>query len=139
ELMGNEIFLYLLADNKQFIARVDPGGPSFGHLLPGDQIMGLNGSLLSLSTPIDDLRRLVTRTDPAAGWVFRIERQGRFAEVAVPVAAPARSMPDPSTALRQLRNLFQGVDFGSIRAVETAPDRVSADLRLRFTAVQSRG
>jgi multiple sugar transport system ATP-binding protein len=34
ELMGNEIFLYLLTGKKQFIARVDPRT----HTRPGDQI-----------------------------------------------------------------------------------------------------
>ncbi|NOT01973.1 MAG: hypothetical protein HOP29_15265 [Phycisphaerales bacterium] len=115
------------------VARVYDGGRAAGQLTPGDTIVGVNGQLLGLDAASRDLRRMVGRFPDGGSWVFRVERGDAVVDVTIPAPQPAVAGIDPTTALRQLQALFRRIDFGSIRATETSPDRFTAHLTLRFT------
>ena len=100
--------------------------------------MGVNGSLLSLASPTADLRQRVIAEAASGQWIFRIERDGQFADVTIPCPSFTRAA-DPTKALRQLQSILQRVDFGSLRAVQSEPDRVKANLTLRFAEPERRG
>ena len=116
------------------VARVQPGGRCADRLHPDDVIFAVNGSVLDLSEPAADLRRRINDAAQSGEIGFRIERQGAFLDVGVPVRSYAAAS-DPTQALRQLQGLFKLVEFGSIRAVDASPDRLSAQLTLRFTSL----
>ncbi len=120
------------------VVRVDPEGRSAGRIFPGDQILGVNGSLLSLELATVDLRQLVIDEAASGRWTFRIDRNGRFLDVTVPCPGLTRAS-DPTQALRRLKSVLEHIDFGSLRAVAFEPDRVRANLTLRFAASDSRG
>ena len=120
------------------VVRVDPKGRGAGRILPGDHILGVNGSLLSLASPTADLRQRVIAEAASGQWIFRIERDGQFADVTIPCPSFTRAA-DPTKALRQLQSILQRVDFGSLRAVQSEPDRVKANLTLRFAEPERRG
>ncbi len=121
------------------VARVYHSGRAAGHLRLGDLILGVNNTLVSLDHPTADLRRLMVEGANVGQWTFRVEREGKVIEVSIPCPRLARSTTDPTRALRQLQAMFRRLDFGSIRAVETSPDRFDANMTLRFTADTSRG
>jgi len=121
------------------VARVQRDGRSADRLAPGDVIHGVNGSLLSLDEPTVDLRRRVTEAAMTGEIVLRVERQDTYVDVTIPCRSFALSDADPAAALRQLQGLLKLVEFGAIRAVETTPDRFTAQLTLRFTGVPGQG
>jgi hypothetical protein len=120
------------------VVHVDQEGRSAGRIFAGDQILGVNGALLSLEFPTADLRKLVIDEAASGRWMFRIDRNGRFLDVAVPCPGLTRAS-DPRQALRRLKHVLEHIDFGSLRAVAFEPGRVRANLTLRFAASESRG
>lgn len=112
------------------VARVYEGGRADGRLQPGDDIIGVNGRLLSLEESTRDLRGLVERRPEEGSWTIRVERDDAVVDVSIPAPPPAGI--DARAALRHLQALFHRIDFGSLRATESAPDRFTADLTLRF-------
>ncbi len=121
------------------IARVYSNGRTHGYLRPDDVIHGINGSLLSLSHPTEDLRRIAMETAAKGSWVFRVQRDGEFTEVAVPVRGITDASADPKVALRQLQSLFRQIDFGSIRAEPTQANGLRAHVTVRFNNSKLRG
>ncbi len=118
------------------VAHVHEIGRAQGRLRPEDRIMGVNGSLLSLTKPTADLRRLVSAPPDGGQWVFRVLRGDEVLDVVVPAGVlrkVSQSATDPAGALRQLQELFELVDFASLGVNRVAPTGTHGRLVLRFT------
>jgi hypothetical protein len=119
------------------VARVYGAGRAYGRLREGDVILGVNEHVLSLESPTQDLRRLVSDAPSRGEWVFRVRRDDRLIDVPVPANVPTRvsdSASSPLAALNQLTTLFESVEFSGLRVQRGPGDRWAAHLTLRFAS-----
>lgn len=95
---------------KVYVMHVLEGRPSDGVLRPGDYITGIDGELLSLTNPTQDLKKKL-RAKPGGGMrALRIERHGQVREVDIYLPKPSPKslrglMDDTGNAIGQLAAL----------------------------------
>jgi len=125
------------------VGQTEDGSPIDGLLQPGDRIIGVDGKLLSLTSPTAEMRRLwLSNATAGQGLTLRIERnQSQFDVV---VSDPPRTATSveamgmkPGDAIRELASLASGLQFASMTAYSTQPDRYSARVSLRFRPASS--
>jgi len=119
------------------VARVYPQTAAEGRLQPGDRILGIDGKLLSLSTPNADLRAGWAQSASSPGPTVRVERDGVAIDVVLPKkkrdAAPATLRMNPADAVRELASLSRTLQFASFAVLSSDEQHYSARLSLRFS------
>ncbi len=126
-------------------ADVDPGtvevaavGEEAGDapLQPKDRIIGIDGQVLSLARPIEDLRRRWAASPARPGPTLRIERDGILQEVTVARALvqPQTTMMglEPVDALREMAALIGALELATWSINPNDDQRLSARVTLRF-------
>lgn len=107
-------------------------------LQPGDRVIGVDGHLLNMDLPYEDLRTLCSRSVAPAGPVLRLLRSEKVLDVTVPKAmsdAASTPVPDPAEALRALAALGHTLELAGWEVHATKEMRFSARLALHFAAV----
>lgn len=118
------------------VARVYPKTAATGRLQPGDQILGIDGHLLSLTSPNGDFRKRWIDSTAQPGPTLRVQRNGTAIDVVLPKKkedAPLSSIRvNPADAVRELASVGRTLQFISF-AVNASDDmHYSARLSLRF-------
>lgn len=120
------------------VARVYPQTAAQGRLQPGDRILGIDGKLLSLSSPNTDLRAGWAQSTADPGPTVRVERDGIAMDVVLPKkkpeAAPSTLRMNPADAVRELASLARTLQFASFAVLSSDEQHYSARLSLRFSA-----
>ena len=118
------------------VARVYPNTAAEGRLLPEDRIIGIDGYLLSLTSPNADLRKRWAESTAEPGPTLRVQRGG----TAIDVVLPSKSMDGllanvrmkPADAVRELASLGRTLQFASFAVRVSEEQRYWARLSLRF-------
>jgi len=118
------------------VARVYPGTPAEGHLLPEDRIIGIDGQLLDMETPNADLRRRWAGPSDLHGHTLRIQRNDTTIELFLEHEDPdprrkdmlARSIP----AIRGLASALRAIPFASLTVHPTDERHLSVLVSLRL-------
>ncbi|UCG16647.1 MAG: PDZ domain-containing protein, partial [Phycisphaerales bacterium] len=118
------------------VARVYSGAPADGHLQPGDEILGVNGRLLSLSSPNADLRRMIQSAEQNETVALRVLRDSEYVDVEI---TPRPAEPKPGQggaveALGQLARLGQALRYCTFTVFASRPDQYVARVTLGFQA-----
>jgi hypothetical protein len=117
------------------VARVYPGTPAEGHLLPGDEILGVESHLLSLAEPNEDLRSRIAAVGHQDPVTLRVWREEELLDVVVPLGRPA-GPESPSAgvveALEQLTRLGQELTYAAYSVSASRSDQYVAMLTLGF-------
>ncbi len=116
------------------VVRVHPGAAAEGRMEAGDQIVGVDGRLLSLLNPNVDLRTRLARSGATVGPTLRVLRNGALVDVALSIETGVEWVPriDPVTALRELVTLASQFSFASFSAAQVDEHHYSAHLALRL-------
>lgn len=117
------------------VARVYPGTPADGRLLPGDEILGVESHLLSLAEPNADLRRRIAILGDRAPVTLRVWRDGELLDVVVSPARPAPPNPalaGVAEALERVTRLGQELTFAAYSVSASRPDQYMAMLTIGF-------
>ncbi|MCP4247041.1 MAG: PDZ domain-containing protein [bacterium] len=120
------------------VVRVQAKKPAVGKIEVGDRIVGVDGRLLALDHPVEDLRRRIATCADPARLTLRIWRGDRLMDVVVPmphtiptVAKPTR---DPLEALRKLQTIGRAMSYAVYSVSSSPPDEFRAQLSLRLVA-----
>ncbi len=122
------------------VARVYPETAADGSLQPGDRILGIDGHLLSLTSPNSDLRRRWTATTAKSGPTLRVQRDGTAIDVVLPKKKEEKEKEallstvriEPADAVRELASLGRTIPFASFVVYVSDEMSYSAGLSLRF-------
>ncbi len=138
----------LLKDNPQtpgkvYVRHVLEGRPADGKLRPGDFITGIDGELLSLVNPTDDLRKKLQARPGGGVRRLRIERHGKVREVEIFLPQPSNKslrgvMDDTGNAIGYLSALGNIAELVTYRQFGTSPSHLNAEIVFRLKAVGSR-
>ncbi len=118
------------------VARVYPATAAADRLQPGDRIIGIDGRLLDLVAPNQDLR---TRWNekPGDSRTVRVQRGGDTLDIVLEsvyvTRRPAATAIKPADAVRELASLAASLQFASFASYATDESRYSAKFSLRFT------
>jgi hypothetical protein len=117
------------------VARVYPDTAADGRLMPQDRILGIDGVLLSLSSPNADLRDRWTASKAGPGPTVRVLRDGRIMDITLP-KRPRRRAADlrisPADAVGELASLGRAIPFLSLAVRPTDETHFSALFSLRL-------
>ncbi len=111
------------------IEQVYPNGPAAGLLKPGDRIVGVDGTMLSLADTNAHLRRLLEASPAATGPRLRILRNAGFIEVQL---RPQPQPVDAEAALRDFLQLCRQFEFAGLSTDESGGRLSTSRLSLRF-------
>lgn len=119
------------------VARVYPSTAATGRLMVGDRILGIDGALLSLSSPNADLRSRWTASVTDSGSTVRLLREGKVVDVELPrrnqKTAAAWPRIEPVDVVRELASLGRTIPFMSLAVQPTDETHFSALLSLRLS------
>jgi len=121
------------------VARVYPNTAAEGRLQPGDRILGIEGHLLSLTSPNADLRKRWADSTAKPGPTLRVQRSGTAMDVVLPKKkhGPVTHVRiNPADAVRELASLGRTLSFASFAVNVTDERHYSARLSLRSTPAQ---
>lgn len=123
------------------VADTRPGSPAADHLEPGDVILGVDGRLLSLETPAQDLWRRLAAHEGEKSPTLRVKRSDVYCDI-VMTSPPARSglaqlAIKPADAVRELASLAHTLRFASLSVFATRGNAYSARLSLRLEPKRS--
>ena len=118
------------------VARVYSGAPADGHLQPGDEILGVNGRLLSLGNPNADLRRMIQSAGQNETVALRILRDSKYVDVEITPgpAEPKQGQGGAVEALGRLARLGQALRYCTFTVFASRPDQYVARVTLGFQA-----
>jgi hypothetical protein len=118
------------------VARVYSGAPADGHLQPGDEILGVNGRLLSLSNPNADLRRMIQSAGQNETVALRVLRDSKYVDVEITPgpAEPKQVQGGAVEALGRLARLGQALRYCTFTVFASRPDQYVARVTLGFRA-----
>lgn len=124
------------------VVRVYPNTLAYGHLKPGDQIIGIDGELLSLNRPNADLRKRWLKSMSSSGMKLRVIRHGKQKDISLS-KPQQRATPSPNPialadALEELTSLGRSLQSVSYHVQPTVDDLFSATLTLRFNELDHR-
>jgi len=112
------------------IEHVYPNGPAAGVLRPGDRIVGVDGTLLSLEDTNAHLRRLLEAAGDGEGPILRIQRESGFIDVRL---KPARAEPvDVAAVFRDLLQLCRQFEFAGFTTDHQEGRIATSRVSLRF-------
>ncbi|MCG3130283.1 MAG: hypothetical protein FLDDKLPJ_01037 [Phycisphaerae bacterium] len=116
------------------VVEVEPTGPAASRLLEGDSVLAVDGQVLSLEEPVDDLRRKLLHSRRAVGPILRVLRDGVITDVELAIT-PSQAATGLDRAIPAMRNMIQvgaGVEFASFSTWTAPPDEFAARLVLHF-------
>lgn len=117
------------------VVEVESGGPAASRLLEGDSVIAVDGQVLSLDQPVDDLRRKLLHSRRAVGPILRVLRDGVITDVELAIT-PSQAATGLDRAIPAMRNMIQvgaGVEFASFATWTAPPDEFAARLVLHFS------
>lgn len=115
---------------KVSIERVYQDAPASGRLQVGDKIVGVNGSLLPLHGTVGQLRRQIRSALRDRMMTIRVERDGQFVDVVIPLHRPGSR--DALMALERFAQVGADIPFASYSVLNSSPDRFHANITLHF-------
>ncbi len=122
------------------IATVFPSTPAEGRLKPGDRIIGVDGRLLEMVAPAEDLRHWWEEAAPGSSHTMRILRAESIMELDVMRRLDQGSMTDlfaqPLDALHQLSLLCETIPAATLQVHDTGDRHFSALLKLRASSTK---
>lgn len=121
------------------VVHVYPDSPVAGLIEPGDRIVGVDGSLLSMAQSNVDLRTRLAESTAAAGPTVRVLRDGVMLDVTLPIDTDVDWAPglDPPTLLRELAAIGRRFDFAGFCTAQPDPQSFSATLVLKYREPRS--
>jgi hypothetical protein len=117
------------------VARVYARTPAEGRLQPDDRILGIDGRLLSLTSPNADLRTMWAQSAAEPGPTLRVERDGTAMDIVLPRNQEQRAAAaaiKPADAVRELASLGRALEFASFEVLASDQTHYSARLSLRL-------
>jgi hypothetical protein len=118
------------------VAAVAPSTPAEGRLLPGDRIVGVDGRLLEMVSPADDLGQWWEEAPPGSSHTLRVLRGESCLELQVTRRHDEISVADlfaqPLDLLRELSLLCDAIPAATLQIHNTGDRHFSALLRLRL-------
>jgi hypothetical protein len=125
------------------VARVYPDTAADGRLMPEDRILGIDGALLSLSSPNADLRDRWTASQSAPGPTVRVLRADRVMDITLPKLLRRTALADPrispADAVGELASLGRAIPFLSLAVQPTDDTHFSALFSLRLAPASKYG
>lgn len=113
-----------------------PGTPPAGVLKRGDRIVAINGTVLDLSNPVEDLRDRWLRAPPGRRLTLRVLRGDQGVDVSVPTPNAGESafatQLQPLDAMRELASLVRAIPFATFVVYATDERHYSARIALRL-------
>lgn len=117
------------------VARVYPGGPADGRLLPGDEIFAVDGRVLSVSEPSAELAQTIRGVKDSTAVTLRVWRGSETLDV--PIALHRGKGPqdgsDPIDSLERLVRIANHFSNAGFAEVLSRPDQYVARLTLGFS------
>lgn len=114
--------------------------PASGRLKPGDRIVGIDGRLLEMVSPEDDLRAWWEQASPGSSHSIRVLRGEELVELEVKrrpdQAALANLFSEPLNILRELTRISESIPAATLQVHDSSDRHFSALLRLRLEAVE---
>jgi hypothetical protein len=121
------------------VESVLPGSTADGQLLPQDRIVAIDGRVLNLALPSQDLRRQLAST-ALERRTLRVLRGEEGLDVTLATPTVAVNLPaiplDPGAATRELALIIREIDFASFSELQAQPEHYAALVSVRFTPVQ---
>ena len=118
------------------VARVYPATAAADRLLPGDRIIGIDGRLLDLAAPNQDLRARWNEK-PGVSRTVRVQRGDDTLDIMLESVYVTRRTGaiaiKPADAVRELAALAASLQFASFASYASDESRYSARFSLRFT------
>ncbi len=127
---------------KVYVMRTLEGRPADGKLRPGDYIVGIDGELLSLEDPKEDLRAKL-QAKPGGGLrTLRIERHGQVSDIEIYLPKPSPQsllglLVGTGNAIQLLEDLGNVVEHITYRQFGTKPFELQAEIILKLRAAHS--
>ncbi len=129
-----------ISDKSEFglveVAGVSPSTPADGRLRPGDRIVGVDGRLLEMVSPGEDLRQWWEEAPPGSSHTLRVLRGELVLELEVTRRHDEVSMADlfaqPLDVLRELSRLCNDIPSATLQIHNTSDQHFSALLKLRL-------
>lgn len=119
------------------VVRVVESSPADGRLKPGDRIIGIDGRLLELVAPADDLQRWWESTEPGSSHTLRVIRDDSMIDLEIRRPLDQAGLADlfekPVDMLRELAVICQAIPSSTFQIHNTGPDSFSALLKLRLS------
>ncbi len=119
------------------VSRVYADTPADEKLLAGDEILAINGRVLSMDHPNADLRRLVQGFPEGRPLVLRVRRQDALIDVELTLSPPAPSTPAIGEMLEQLARFGEDLHYATFTVSASRPDHYIARLTLGFAGETS--
>jgi hypothetical protein len=120
------------------VAGVEPFTPADGRLAAGDRILGVDGRLLELASPADDLRRWWEQSEAGSSHTLRVLRKGSIIELQISRREDdvrlTNLLVQPVDALRELAALGRAIPFASLQVHATDERHFSALVTLRLSS-----
>ena len=122
---------------KVLVRHVLEDGPSAGKLRPGDYILGIDGELLALASPTEDLKKKLLAKPSGGTRSLRIERHGKIREVDVLLPKPSSKslrglMLDTGQAIGYLAALGDTVETVTYREIGDSAAQLNAEIILKL-------
>lgn len=120
------------------VEAVTPSTPADRKLQPGDRIFGVDGRLLQMASPVDDLQRWWEESEPGSSHTLRVLRgelvielevSRRFDEVTI-----ESLLSRPIDLLKEVAVLCEAVPFSTLYVHHTGDRYTSARLSMRVRA-----
>ena len=129
-----------LSDNGEFglveVAAVAPSTPAEGRMQPGDRILGVDGRLLEMASPAEDLQEWWEEASPGSSHTLRVLRGESVLELEVTRRHDDASLADlfaqPLDLLRELSLLCEAIPSATLQIHNTGDQHFSALLSLRL-------
>jgi hypothetical protein len=129
-----------LSDSNDFglvdVEAVAPSTPADGRLRPGDRIVGVDGRLLEMASPAEDLQQWWEEASPGSSHTLRVIREDSILELEVTRRHDEVSISDlfaqPLDVLRELTLLCDAIPAATLQIHNAGDQHFSALLRLRL-------
>jgi C-terminal processing protease CtpA/Prc len=118
------------------VSTVTTASPADGRLQPGDRIFGIDGRLLQMASPLDDLQQWWAETVPGSSHSLRVLRGNTVIELEVSRRFDEMSLDDlfgrPIDLLREVSVLCEAVPFSTLHIHFTGDRHTSALVSMRL-------
>ncbi|MBN1512795.1 MAG: PDZ domain-containing protein [Phycisphaerae bacterium] len=115
------------------VSRVYAGTPANGKLQPGDEILAIDGRVLSMDQPNADLRRYVRAQEEGRPFVLRVQRKEEWLDVELTLPPPPPPQPGIAEMLERLARLGDDLHYATFAVSASRPDHYIARLTLGFS------
>ena len=115
------------------VSRVYADTPADGRLQAGDEILAVDGRVLSMGQPNADLRRFVHAQEEGRPFVLRVRRQEEWLDVELALPPPPPSQPAITERLERLARLGDDLHYATFAVSASRPDHYIARLTLGFS------